>query len=58
MLCPRGSVTEIVADEVSFAGSKKDNQTTEAQADADPLDGLLTAPDGFVTVEDDEELPF
>ena len=51
--------TEIVADEVSFAGSKKDNnQTTEVQADADPLDGLITAPDGFVTVEDDEGLPF
>lgn len=50
--------TEIIADEVSFAGSKKDNQGAEASADADPLDGLITAPDGFVTVEDDESLPF
>lgn len=48
--------TEIVADEVSFAGSKKDNQTTEA--DAAPLDELITASDGFVTVENDESLPF
>ena len=46
--------TEIISDEVSFAGSKKDNQTT----DADPHDDLITATDGFVTVEDDESLPF
>ena len=50
--------TEIIADEVSFAGSKKDNQPTEASADADPLDGLITASEGFAPVEDDEDLPF
>ena len=54
-------VTEIIAEEVNFAGSKKDNQeTTETVSDDDAMKTLESLRDhnGFASVEDDEDLPF
>jgi single-strand DNA-binding protein len=52
--------TEIVADEVNFAGSKKDeenkpprNAPTDNTDDSDPLEEL-----GFTTLQNDDNLPF
>ena len=54
-------VTEIIVEEVNFAGSKKDNQeTTETVSDDDAMKTLESLRDhnGFASVEDDEDLPF
>ena len=54
-------VTEIIAEEVSFAGSKKDNEessdTVSGESAVDALEALRDH-NGFATVEDDSELPF
>ena len=53
-------VTEIIAEEVNFAGSKKDNQeTTETVSDDDAMKTLESLRDhnGFAPVDDDS-LPF
>lgn len=53
-------VTEIIADEVSFAGSKKDNeQNSETVSGDSALDVLESLRDhnGFIPVDDDS-LPF
>ena len=53
----RRYVTEIVADEVNFGGSKKDNpnsssESSETAASADDADS------GFMPLDDDDSLPF
>lgn len=54
-------VTEIVAEEVSFAGSKKDNEGSSENVSGDSaIDALESLRDhnGFAKVEDDDDLPF
>lgn len=56
-------VTEIIAEEVSFAGSKKDNESgtslnNEYPDNATEALEALRDHNGFATVEDDSELPF
>lgn len=54
-------VTEIIAEEVSFAGSKNDNAgSSDTVSGKDAIDALEALRDhnGFATVEDDSELPF
>ena len=49
-------VTEVIAEEVNFYGSKNENVAAKTES-ADPLDELRTNPE-FVTIEDNDDLPF
>lgn len=59
-------VTEVVADEISFADSKRDNgqasapatYTTAAPAQAVPQQTQPPVSDGFQVVPDEDDLPF
>ena len=52
-------VTEIIAEEVNFAGSKKDNQGNAETVSGDAaMDALSELQNGFIPVEDDDSLPF
>jgi single-strand DNA-binding protein len=54
-------ITEIVADEVNFGGSKKESgDSGSAEASSDPLEGLITAAanEGFNPLDNDDDLPF
>lgn len=54
-------VTEIVADEVSFAGSKKESGSAiPGDSEPDPMAGLITAAaqEGFEPLDNDDDLPF
>ena len=59
-------VTEVVADEISFADSKRDNgqasapatYTTAAPAQAAPQQTQPPVSDGFQVVPDEDDLPF
>ena len=44
-------ITEVVAEEIEFLGSKKDNQSSAGQGFGNPLDD-------FTPIEDDLDLPF
>ena len=54
-------VTEIIADEVSFAGSKKESasgESSESNSGEDAISALEELRNGFSKVEDDDDLPF
>lgn len=54
-------VTEIIAEEVSFAGSKKDNEGETLKGDSaiDALEALRgNSSDDFMPIDDDDSLPF
>ena len=56
-------LTEIIAEEVNFAGSKKDNNDNSSLNNEYPDDATealeaLRGNDGFAPVDDDSELPF
>lgn len=54
-------VTEIIAEEVNFAGSKKEptsEQSSEAVSGDAAMDALSELQNGFIPVEDDDSLPF
>lgn len=51
-------VTEIIAEEVSFAGSKKDNTSNEYPDNATEALEALRGNNGFAPVDDDDSLPF
>ena len=54
-------VTEIIAEEVSFAGSKKDNEESSATVSGESaVDALerLREHNGFIPVDNDDSLPF
>lgn len=51
-------VTEIIADEVSFAGSKKENEESSATVSGETaVDALESLRNGFAPVDDDDDLP-
>lgn len=54
-------VTEVIAEEVNFAGSKKESaseQSSEAVSGDAAMDALSELQNGFIPVEDDDSLPF
>ena len=49
---------EVVADEVFFAESKRDNAGRDPMMSAEPFDMGRAAPSAFPILEDDSDLPF
>ncbi len=50
--------TEVIAEEVSFCGSKKESAVSGANATSNNYAPAENSNDGFMPIDDDESLPF